>query len=42
MMESGAIVVLVIEYTGKDSTVVKYELTPEFVGGLKVMVKNDM
>jgi hypothetical protein len=42
VLETGAIVVYVIEYTGKDSSVVKYEITPEFVGGLKVMVKNDM
>ena len=41
-IETGNILVYVIEYTGKDSWVVKYELTADFVGGLKVMVKNDM
>jgi hypothetical protein len=42
VLETGAIIVYVIEYTGKDSTLVKYEITGDFIGGLKVMVKNDM
>ena len=42
VLDTGAIVVYVIEYTGKDSTVVEYEITGDFMGGLKIMIKNDM
>ena len=40
--ETGAVVCYVVEYTGKDSYIVKYELTGDFIGGLKMMAKNDM
>jgi hypothetical protein len=37
--ETGAIVCFVVEYTGKDSTIAKYEISSEFVGGLRHMAK---
>lgn len=42
IVDSGAVVCYVVEYTGKDSFLVKFELTGDFIGGLKVMAKNDM
>ncbi len=42
VIESGAVIVYVIEYTGKDSYVVKYELSSDFINGLKLIAKNDM
>jgi len=42
VVDSGAIMCYVVEYTGKDSTVVKYELTSDYIGGLKYLAKNDM
>lgn len=40
--ESAAIVLYVLEYSGKDSALVKYELSPDYIGGLRIMVRNDM
>lgn len=40
-IETGGIICYVIEYTGKDSTIAKYEISKEFVGGIKYMAKND-
>ena len=40
-VESGTIVVIMIEYTGKDSTIAKYELSSDFVGGLRHMAKQE-
>lgn len=42
VVDTGAIICYLIEYTGKDSTLVKYELTGDFVGGLRMIAKNDM
>lgn len=42
VVETGAVMCYVVEYTGKDSFLVKFELTGDFIGGLKVMAKNDM
>lgn len=42
VVETGAVVCYLVEYTGKDSTVVRYELTGDFIGGLRLMAKNDM
>ena len=41
-VEAGTIQAYVLEYTGKDSAVVKYELSADYLGGLRVMAKNDM
>jgi hypothetical protein len=41
-LDTSAIVCYVIEYTGKDSTLVKYEISGDYVGGLKIIAKNDM
>ena len=38
----GMITCFVLEYTGKDSALVRYELSPDYVGALKVMVRNEM
>lgn len=40
-MENGAIHVIVIEYTGKDSTIAKYEISADFVGGMRHMAKSE-
>lgn len=40
--DSTAIILYVLEYTGKDSAVVKYEFSADFMGGLRMLVKNDM
>ena len=40
--ESGAVTCCLIEYTGKDSFVVKYELVPDFMGGLRLIAQNDL
>ena len=40
--ETGSIICYTLEYTGKDSTIVKYELAPDYVGALRVMVRNEM
>jgi hypothetical protein len=40
--ESGTITCFVLEYTGKDSALVRYEISPDYVGALKVMVRNEM
>ena len=37
-----AAILYVLEYTGRDSTLVKYEMTTEYIGGLRLMVKNDL
>lgn len=36
-----SLIIYLLEYNGKDSNLVKYELTPDFVGGLRVMARND-
>jgi hypothetical protein len=35
--ESGAVYFYVIEYTGKNSALVKYELSQDYLGALRVM-----
>lgn len=41
VMETGGFVLYTIEYTGKDSTIAKYELTGDFVGGIRHMAKQE-
>ena len=41
-IDSGAVVCYLVEYMGKDSTLIKYEISADYVGGLKLMAKNDM
>ena len=38
-LELGTLTVILIEYTGKDSTIAKYEICSEFMGGLKHLAK---
>lgn len=40
--EGAALHLFVLEYTGKDSALVKFEASADFVGGLRMMVRNDM
>ena len=40
-METNSLICYVIEYTGKDSYVAKYELTNELVGGLRHLARAD-
>lgn len=40
--DSTAIAVYLLEYTGRDSAVVKYEISEDYVGALRVMAKNEM
>ena len=40
--ETGSITCYVLEYSGKDSAVVKYEISPDYVGALRIMVRNEM
>ena len=40
-VEAGTVVLFLIEYTGKDSTIAKYEISSDFVGGLRHMAKQD-
>jgi len=42
VMETGAIICYVIEYTGKDSTVVKYEISSDYVGGMRQLAKAEL
>ena len=41
ILETGAIICYVIEYQGKDSAVVKYEMTPDLIGALRNIAKSD-
>jgi hypothetical protein len=41
ILETGAIMCYVIEYQGKDSALVKYELTPDLVGALRNIARSD-
>ncbi len=41
-LETGSIICYVVEYMGKDSTVVRYEISADYVGALKVIAKNEM
>lgn len=41
LVETGAVHCLVLEYQGKDSTLVKLELTSELIGGLRNIAKSD-
>jgi carbon monoxide dehydrogenase subunit G len=40
--EAGTIVCYVLEYSGKDSALVKYEMTQDYVGALKMMGRKHM
>ena len=40
--DSSAIDLYVLEYTGKNSAIVKYEMTADYVGALKLIIKQDL
>ncbi len=39
--ESRSIALYVIEYTKQDSALVKYEMSPDYVGALKILAKKE-
>ena len=39
---TSAMTFFVLEFTGRDSALVKYDVSHDFLSGLRLMVKNDM